>query len=135
MVIRSAFGRLPPATQGAILLVTGISIFGLTDNFTMLVSDQVGVGQFHFSRSIFSIIMVYIMARLFGMSVMPKRWGFVLVRTMFVALSMLLALFFCYSDDANRRSWRRTFYLPIFVLVFSALFFKERLASDVSWRW
>ena len=126
MVIRSAFGRLPPATQGAMLLVTGISIFGLTDNFTMLVSDQVGVGQFHFSRSIFSIIMVYVMARLFGMSVMPKRWGFVFVRTMFVAASMLL-YFSVIPMMPIAEAGAGLFTSPIFVLVFSALFFKEKI--------
>ena len=126
MGISGAFGRLPPATQGAMLLVTGISIFGLTDNFTMIVSDQVGVGQFHFSRSLFSVVMVFVMARFFGMSVMPKRWGVVLLRTMFVALSMLL-YFSVIPMMPIAEAGAGLFTSPIFVLIFSALIFKEKI--------
>ena len=39
-----------PENQGAFLLVLGVAIFGFADNLTLMVSDQVGVGQFHFSR-------------------------------------------------------------------------------------
>ena len=126
MGIAAAFGRLAPATRGAILLVTGISIFGLTDNFTMIVSDQVGVGQFHFSRSLFAVVMVFVMARLFGMSVMPKKWGVVLLRTMFVAMSMLL-YFAVIPMMPIAEAGAGLFTSPIFVLIFSALVFKEKI--------
>ena len=42
--------NLSPASRGAVLLVAGISIFGFSDNLTLLVSDQVGVGLLHVSR-------------------------------------------------------------------------------------
>ncbi len=59
--------------QGAaILLVVGISIFGFSDNLTMLVSDDVGVGQFHFSRSLFAVFMVALLGKLLGLSIIPK---------------------------------------------------------------
>ena len=63
--------KFTPATRGAILLVCGISIFGFSDNLTMLVSDQVGVGQFHFSRSLIAMFMVFGLGRVFGLSVIP----------------------------------------------------------------
>ena len=44
-----------------------ISIFGFSDNLTMLVSDDVGVGQFHLSRSLFAIVMVAILGKLLGL--------------------------------------------------------------------
>jgi len=43
---------LSPLLKSALLLCAGLSIFGFADNFIMLISDQVGVGQFHFSRSL-----------------------------------------------------------------------------------
>ena len=44
------FDKASPENRGALLLIFGISIFGFADNLTLLVSDQVGVGQFHFSN-------------------------------------------------------------------------------------
>ena len=81
---------VPPTTRGALLFVLGISIFGFSDNLTLLVSDQVGVGQFHFSRSLFAILMVVIIGRTFGLSVIPRYWKLILVRTVFMVTSMLL---------------------------------------------
>ena len=121
-----AIGRIPPATRGGVLLVTGISIFGLTDNFTMLVSDQVGVGQFHFSRSIFACVMVFFLARYFKMTVIPQNWGPVLVRTLFIAASMLL-YFSVIPMMPIAEAGAGLFTSPIFVLIFSTLFFKEKI--------
>ena len=70
--------KISAESQGAILLVAGISIFGFSDNLTMLVSDDVGVGQFHFSRSLFAIFLVAILGKLLGLSVVPKLWKLVL---------------------------------------------------------
>ena len=126
MWIADALGRIAPSTRGAILLVTGISIFGLTDNFTMIVSDQVGVGQFHFSRSLFAAVMVFFMAKMFGMTVVPKNWLPVLVRTGFVTASMLL-YFSVIPMMPIAEAGAGLFTSPIFVLIFSALIFKEKI--------
>ena len=42
--------NISPSSRGAVLLVFGISIFGFSDNLTLLVSDHVGVGRFRSSR-------------------------------------------------------------------------------------
>ena len=72
--------KFSPATQGAILLVSGISIFGFSDNLTLIVSDKVSVGQFHFSRSIIAIFMVFGLGKLLGLYVIPKYWKPKLIR-------------------------------------------------------
>ena len=82
--------NISPASQGAILLVVGISIFGFSDNLTMLVSDDVGVGQFHFSRSLFAVFMVALLGKLLGLSIIPKLWTPVLVRTFFMVVAIFL---------------------------------------------
>ena len=39
------FDRLSDASKGAVFLVSGISIFGFSDNLTLLVSDTVAWGN------------------------------------------------------------------------------------------
>jgi drug/metabolite transporter (DMT)-like permease len=120
---------IPPATRGAILLVSGISVFGFSDNLTLLVSDQVGVGQFHFSRSLIAVVMVTILGRIFGMPVIPRYWKPVLARTVFIVTSMLL-YFGVLPMMPIAEAGAGLFTSPIFVLIFSAVFFRER----IGWR-
>ena len=120
---------VPTTTRGALLLVLGISIFGFSDNLTLLVSDQVGVGQFHFSRSLFAILMVVTIGRTFGLSVIPRYWKPILVRTVFMVTSMLL-YFGVMPMMPIAEAGAGLFTSPIFVLIFSAILFKER----IGWR-
>ena len=121
--------KFTPATRGALLLITGISIFGFSDNLTMLVSDQVSVGQFHFSRSLIAMFMVFGLGRVFGLSVIPKYWKPILIRTFFMVTSMLL-YFGVMPMMPIAEAGAGLFTSPIFVLIFSSIFFKER----IGWR-
>ena len=121
--------KFTPATRGAILLVSGISIFGFSDNLTLLVSDQVSVGQFHFSRSLIAMFMVFGLGRVFGLSVIPKYWKPILIRTFFMVTSMLL-FFGVMPMMPIAEAGAGLFTSPIFVLIFSTIFFKER----IGWR-
>jgi drug/metabolite transporter (DMT)-like permease len=118
-----------PATRGAVLLVSGISIFGFSDNLTLLVSDQVGVGQFHFSRSIFAVFMVLVLSRLFNLPVIPRYWKPVLARTFFMCTSMLL-YFGVMPMMPIAEAGAGLFTSPIFVLIFSSFLFQEH----IGWR-
>ena len=42
--MKASLSSISPEGRSAVLLVAGISIFGFSDNLTMLVSDDVGVG-------------------------------------------------------------------------------------------
>ena len=121
--------KFTPATRGAILLVCGISIFGFSDNLTLLVSDQVSVGQFHFSRSFIAMFMVFGLGKVFGLSVMPKYWKPILIRTFFMVTSMLL-YFGVMPMMPIAEAGAGLFTSPIFVLIFSTIFFKEH----IGWR-
>jgi len=95
----------------------------------MLVSDDVGVGQFHFSRSLFAVFMVALLGKLLGLSVIPKLWKPVLVRTFF----MVIAIFLYFSVMPMMpiaEAGAGLFTSPIFVLLFSVIFLKER----IGWR-
>ena len=120
---------IQPATRGAVLLVCGISVFGFSDNLTLLVSDQVGVGQFHFSRSLYAMLMVAFLGRAFGVTVIPKYWKPVLARTVFMVTAILL-YFAVMPMMPIAEAGAGLFTSPIFVLLFSAVLFKER----IGWR-
>ena len=83
------FDKASPENRGALLLTLGISIFGFADNLTLLVSDQVGVGQFHFSRSLFAILLIAAVGRFLGYSIMPVHWIPMIIRTAFMVISIL----------------------------------------------
>ena len=120
------FDRLSDASKGAVFLVSGISIFGFSDNLTLLVSDTVSVGQFHFSRSLIAMFMVIIAARLFGVPVLAKLWKPIAARTVFMVTSMLL-YFGAMPMMPIAEAGAGLFTSPIFVLLFSAILFGERI--------
>ena len=95
----------------------------------MLVSDDVGVGQFHFSRSLFAVSMVAILGKLLGLSVIPRLWKPVLVRTLFMVIAIFL-YFSVMPMMAIAEAGAGLFTSPIFVLIFSAILFRER----IGWR-
>jgi len=64
-----------PLLKSAFLLCSGLFIFGLADNFIILISDKVSVGQFHFSRSLVACLAVLIIAYYF-FSDFPDSWTF-----------------------------------------------------------
>jgi len=121
--------NISPESRSAILLVAGISIFGFSDNLTMLVSEDVGVGQFHFSRSLFAIFIVAILGKLLGLSVIPRLWKPVLIRTLFMVIAIFL-YFSVMPMMAIAEAGAGLFTSPIFVLLLSAILFRER----IGWR-
>ena len=127
--MKASLSNISPESRSAILLVAGISIFGFSDNLTMLVSDDVGVGQFHFSRSLFAVSMVAILGKLLGLSVIPRLWKPVLVRTLFMVIAIFL-YFSVMPMMAIAEAGAGLFTSPIFVLIFSAILFRER----IGWR-
>ena len=130
--LRSMFAWLhktSPENRGALLLVMGISIFGFSDNLTLLVSDQVGVGQFHFSRSLFAIILIATVSRFLGYSIMPRHWKPMIARTVFMVIAILV-YFSVMPMMPIAEAGAGLFTSPIFVLLFSSLFFKEQ----IGWR-
>ena len=121
--------KTSPENQGAFLLVLGVAIFGFADNLTLMVSDQVGVGQFHFSRSIITLVFVVIFSRIFGYSLRPKLWRPLLARTGFIVFAMLI-YFSVIPMMPIAEAGAGLFTSPIFVLLFSSFLFKER----IGWR-
>ena len=111
--------------QSAVLLVTGISILGLSDNFVPYVSQDIGLGQFHFMRSFSALVCILVLAALTGFSLRPVNWPAVLIRTVLLAASMGL-YFSVLSFLPVAIAGAGLFTSPIFVLIFSVLLFGLR---------
>ncbi len=123
-----SFSSVPPLKQSGILLTFGLLIFGFADNLTLLVSDQVSVGQFHFSRSLCAIFVVLIFSRLSSAKIFPKNWKAVFVRAFFNVVAMLL-YFGAIPMMPIAEAGAGLFTSPIFILVFSYIFFKENITK------
>ena len=123
-----SFNSLQPLAKSGILLTSGISIFGFADNLTLLVSDEVSVGQFHFSRSLCAIIVVLIFAYFNGIYILPKNLKAVLARTFFNVISMLL-YFGVIPMMPIAEAGAGLFTSPIFVLVFSFIIYREKIIT------
>lgn len=117
---------LSPLLKSALLLCAGLSIFGFADNFIMLISDQVGVGQFHFSRSLIASLAVICFAFYFNENLRPKNIKMVLIRTFFNVIAMIL-YFGVIPMMPIAEAGAGLFTSPIFVLLFSFLIFGEKI--------
>ena len=117
---------LSPLAKSGILLTLGLSIFGFADNLTLLVSDEVSVGQFHFSRSLSAIIIVIMFAYFSNTYLVIKNWTAIIFRTFFNVISMIL-YFSVIPMMPIAEAGAGLFTSPIFVLIFSFLFFKENI--------
>ena len=118
--------QLRGSLSGPMLLVVGISILGFSDNLVLVVSDSASAGQFHFIRSVFIIAGILLVARLMGLSVVPKRWPLMLIRT-FCMVSAILLYFTAMPLMPIAEAGAGLFTSPIFVLMFSGIFLKEAI--------
>ena len=98
---------------------------GLSDNLVRLVSDQVGLGQYHFLRSAMSIAIFLCLRPFLHFQLQPINWRPVFWRTLCLSLSMTL-FFSVLSFLPVALAGAGLFTSPVFVLVFSFLFFGVR---------
>ena len=119
----SILRNLPPPLIAAIFLTIGISIMGLSDNLVRLVSEDIGLGQYHFLRSALSIALFLIMRGFVSFRLQIINWQPVLLRTLFLSLSMTL-FFSVLSFLPVALAGAGLFTSPVFVLLFSVVVFR-----------
>jgi len=110
--------------SGPLLLVIGISILGVSDSLLLIVWESASVGQFHFIRSIFILCGILLVSRVWGLSLIPRQWILMIVRTFFM-VSAILLYFTAMPLMPIAEAGAGLFTSPIFVLLFSAIFLKE----------
>ena len=72
------------------LLVFGVSILGVSDNILLMLSENIGLAQFHFIRSVISICFIIFLSRLTGLSIKYKNLRAVFIRSIFIVISMVI---------------------------------------------
>ena len=115
-----------PAAFGAVLVVSGMTIIGLIDNFVRFIAEDAGLWQFHLIRSAIALPALVLLASLLGQSVLPRRFWRVAARCGVQALSMLL-YFGSLPMMPMKQVAAALFTAPIWVLVFSAVLFGHRI--------
>lgn len=122
-----------PATgaKNQTLLAAGfILIYALVvtyaDNFIRTIAEEAGLWQFHATRTVFAAAILLVLTPVFGLKLWPRHRGAVVRRSLIHGCAMML-----YFGSLGFLSVSETlaglFTAPIFVLIFSRLFFGHRI--------
>lgn len=106
--------------------LSAMMLFGLIDNFVRLIAETGSLWQFHMIRSVVALSVLVLIARWFGIGLRAKYPVRVAGRTFFAAIAMVL-YFGCLGVMPVAQAVAGLFTAPIFVVIFSAIFFGERV--------
>jgi drug/metabolite transporter (DMT)-like permease len=112
--------------QGAMLMVGCMAIIGLVDNYVKIIAGEAGLWQFHFLRSCMVCVALIPLAMMFGWRIKPRNWRGVAVRSVCGAISMGV-YFGALAVLPIAQVGAGLFTAPLFVLLFSVLFFGQRI--------
>ncbi|NOX74883.1 MAG: DMT family transporter [Alphaproteobacteria bacterium] len=111
---------------GVSLVMLAMLILGYIDNFIALIAEDVGLWQFHFLRSILMCGALAVLAKAFKWRIRPHNWRAVAARSFLMA-----SVFVLYFGAAGMMPLSQVgaglFSSPIFVLLFSVLFYGTRI--------
>ena len=114
---------------GGLLILASMAILGLSDNLFYFTHDAMGLGQFHALRAFLSILLLVPFAWVMKISLRPLRWRQTLMRTVLITIAMIL-YFGSLPIMSVAEAAAGLFTSPIFVLLFTALIYKEA----IGWR-
>lgn len=106
--------------------LTAMAIFGLVDNFIALAADTGSLWQFHMLRAALVLVLLGLGTVLFRWRVAVRRPKAVLLRTFFAGTAMVI-YFGCLGYMPIAQAVAGLFTAPIFVVIFSALIWKEQI--------
>ncbi|WP_054006897.1 DMT family transporter [Cypionkella psychrotolerans] len=72
------------------LILTYAMIIGFTDNYVKVIASEVGLWQFHFTRSCIAMILLGLLALAFGLRLRPVNMRAVLARSTLHGLTMVI---------------------------------------------
>ncbi len=108
-------------TRAALAILAGMATLGLSDNFTLHVTEDGSLWQFHLLRSLVALAVIVVIA-LFGFGLIrPKRFWAVTARSTFQGLSMLI-YFGCLAILPVGLVVAGFFTSPLFVALIAAAF-------------
>ena len=112
--------------RGALLMLTGMAIIGLIDNFVVRIAEYAGLWQFHFLRAVLALPMLVGIGLVLGSRLLPQRVWAVVLRSFFLAASMLI-YFGSIPLMPISIVVACLFTSPVFVLLFSVVVFGQRI--------
>lgn len=107
-----------------------MTIIGYADNLVVRIAAETGIWQFHLMRAMMALPMIAAIAWATGWQLWPRRVWPVAVRGVCLSLSMVCyfgALAFLTVAEAVAG----LFTAPVFVLLLSALWFRQRIGGEV----
>ena len=107
-----------------ICTLLAMTLFGLIDNFMRLAAETGGLWQFHLIRSVVALGVLMGAALVMRVSLRPQRPRWVVGRTVFAGLAMLI-YFGCLGIMPIAQAVAGLFTAPLFVVLFSVAFFGE----------
>jgi drug/metabolite transporter (DMT)-like permease len=110
----------PQALAAAALVVAAMALLGLSDNLVSLVATEMGLWQFHATRSVIALILVIGVAQFYGVTLRPLRLSTVVLRSLLVSLSMVF-YFGALAFVSVAQSAAGLFTAPIWVLLITFL--------------
>ena len=76
--------------RSGMLIVAGMAIIGLIDNFVFIIMREASLWQFHAFRTLLSLPLIWLVARFLKLATRPKRPWRVGLRSLVLAISMML---------------------------------------------
>lgn len=114
-----------PVARGASLIVAGMAAIGFVDNFVWVIAAEISVWQFHLLRSAMALPVLALAAG-FGLRLRPNRPLRVAARAGLHGAALLL-YFASLGFLPIAQAGAGFFTAPLFVLLFAALFFGQRI--------
>lgn len=111
-------------------MISAMAIIGVIDNVVILLADSIGLWQFHLSRALLMLPLIFVLSLLGLGGMRPKRLGPVILRSVLITLAMLF-YFASLAVMPIAQALAGLFTSPIFVLLISALAMKQRIGP---WR-
>lgn len=101
-------------------------VIGFTDNYVRVIAAEVGLWQFHFTRTCMAMVLLAVAAYAVGFRVRPVRWGGVAARSAIHGLAMLIYFgALAFLDVALVAAG--LFSAPIWVLLISRFVYGHRI--------
>ncbi len=116
--------------SAALFMVGAMLIIGAIDNVIVILAEEIGLWQFHFTRALIAIPLVIALSVIGLGTIRPRRWWAVAVRSGLVATSMLF-YFSALALMPIAQALAGLFTSPIFILIVTALVLKQRIGP---WR-
>lgn len=114
---------------GGLYILLAMFIIGPNDTIVVILEDDIGVGQFHFLRSLIAVPLILLAARLMGSNLTIYRPWAMIIRNLCFMTAMLI-YFSSLSFLPMAVTGAGIFTCPIFVLIFSRFFYGQR----IGWR-